>query len=180
MLTWFANWKVIILSCIVSFVLGLSLGYWTKAKFVKADAYEQLSDAQTETASEVQKSLQTSLTVETKADAQSERVSVIRNKARKHFKETPNEARLDRKTDCPSGPAVLDAGTVFLLNTARSRTGIGAPEFGDEEGRAASPVSLSDLIDNDLEVVGKYWELAERHDALVDWVEAEVKKQAER
>lgn len=37
--------------------------------------------------------------------------------------------------------------------------------------------TVSDLVDNDLEVVGKYLDLAKRHDELVKWVGQKVQEQ---
>ena len=80
------------------------------------------------------------------------------------------------------GRAVLDDGTVRLLNAARTgdAAAAGAADAGDAEGAAPAfaspPVTGAEFVDNDLQVAEHYRDLAARHDELVDWVRAEVEK----
>lgn len=79
----------------------------------------------------------------------------------------------------PAAAAVLDAGTVGLLNAARADLPASAASaIGDEEGAPAAAASVADFIDNDLDVVRLYHELAKRHDELVDFVTDEMRKRA--
>lgn len=73
---------------------------------------------------------------------------------------------------------VLDLDTVRLLNLARSGADLDTVTGGDEALGTASSITVSALIDNDLQIVKLYHELAKRHDALVSEVEAQLQQQA--
>lgn len=65
----------------------------------------------------------------------------------------------------------LSAGHVGLLNTARQGLSLDTFLGGDEAFATASGLGVEVLVDNDLEVVKLYHDLATRHDQLVDEVE---------
>lgn len=172
------NLKNMALAVALALTLGFCTGYEVKAKFVKADQFESVSEARHESAQNVQESLETSLATEQKVTDSNTKIAVIRKAvaARVQPKEITNEAHL--RPVCPG--VGLDVGTVQLLNAARAGTDPVATSFGHAEGQAPSGIGLPELLDNDLEVITLYHELSARHDALVDYVEGIIKKQADQ
>jgi hypothetical protein len=172
------NFKNIVIAITLSLSLGFCTGYMTKGKFVKAAQFESVTEAQHQTAKDIEQSLEQSSAVEAKVTDSTTKIAVIRKEvtARVQPKETHNEANL--RPVCPS--LGLDVGTVRLLNAARAGTSPDATGFGDAEGKAPSGLALPELLDNDLEVIVLYHELSARHDALVDYVEGVIKKQADK
>lgn len=168
------NLKNMVIAIFVSLAIGFCAGWYVDQQFVKADQLEAATEAQIQTTTEVKESLETSLDVEEKVAASDKQVSKIRSQVAAHLKkEVTNE---QSKEGCNSNEPVIDGRTVFLLNSARSGIGIDTTGDGDGEVKTAAPVGLSELIDNDLEVVQLYRELSQRHDSLVDWVKAEVEQ----
>ena len=82
-------------------------------------------------------------------------------------------------------PVSLDAislsnGTVSVLNNARNpREGFDPSAIGDAEGRAASGVTVTDLVRSDIDIATRYNVLATRHNELVDFVNEKMQQQAE-
>lgn len=80
---------------------------------------------------------------------------------------------------CPGSDAlVLDVGTVGMLNAARQGRPVDPAGSSDEAQSAPSTVGVAGLVDNDLEIVKLYLDLAKRHDSLVDEVEKKLQDQA--
>lgn len=72
----------------------------------------------------------------------------------------------------------LSIGTVSVLNAHRAGVPLDRAALpGDAEGKAPSDVEVEDLVDADIEVAGMYRELAQGHDALVDYVRELQRKQ---
>ena len=171
------NVKNIVLAVVLALSVGYCTGYYTKGQFVKADQFEAVTEARSETADSIQESLKTSAATEQEVTASNQKIAVIRKTvtARIQSKETQNEANLHLA--CHSG---LDVGTVRLLNSARDGSTLDAASLGDAASQAPSGIGLSELLDNDLETVQLYRELAVRHDTLVDYVESLIQKQADQ
>ena len=172
------NLKRLVIAVAVALSLGFCTGYEVKGRFVKAAQFESMTEAQHQTAKDIEQSLETSSAVEKQVMDSTQKIAVIRKEvaARVQPKEIQNEAHL--RPVCSD--AGLDVGTVRLLNAARAGTAPDATGFGDAEGKAPSGLALPELLDNDLEVIILYHELSARHDALVDYVEGVVKKQADQ
>lgn len=173
-----------LLATVAVAALSFGGGYYTHSRFTKADQLDAVATTQHQTASNVQQSLTTSVAVEASAAASIQQVGEIRKvvAARLKPKETPHAqtASVPSNTDA-HGDCVwtLDTGTVVLLNAARTGAASGAASVSDDQSQTPSGIDLAAFIDNDLEVVGLYRELATRHDALVDYVTSLVKQQAE-
>lgn len=170
--------KNTVIAAVVAFCVGASVGFYTKSQFVKADQLESVTEARHESAQNVQQSLATSLVVEQKVTDSTQQVVAIRKtvaaRIQPKIQETSHEANL--RPACPDGS--LDVGTVRLLNSARDGSALDPAVLGDGASQAPSGVGLPELLDNDLEVVQLYRELAVRHDALVDYVDSLTQQQA--
>lgn len=177
-MTPFSDLRNIALAVALSLSLGFCTGYATKAKFVKADQFESVTEAQHQTAKDIEQSLETSSAVEKQVTDSTNKIAVIRKRVAAHVQppETSNEAHL--RQDCRD--VGLDVGTVQLLNAARAGTEAGSTSFGNAEGKTPSGLAMPELLDNDLEVVTLYHELSARHNALVDYVESIIKRQADQ
>lgn len=169
----FSNVKNIAIAISLSLILGFCSGFYTSGQFAKASQLEAVTEIQHQSTLEIEKSLTTSLDVEKKVTASNTSVSALRKQAQAHLKESKDDK--PSQNHCNANDAFLDPDIVFLLNSARIGV-VGATSGSDGESKATSGIGIPAFIDNDLEVVGMYHELAERHNALVDWVSEEVEK----
>lgn len=174
------NFQNTAIAVALALIVGFGAGYYTKGQFVKADQFEAVTEARSETAVDIQESLKTSAATEQEVTASNQQVAVIRKaisaRVQPKTQETSNEANL-RPVCTGTG---LDVGTVRLLNSARDGSTLDPASLGDAASQAASGIGLPELLDSDLEVVQLYRELAVRHDTLVDYVESQIKKQADQ
>ena len=77
----------------------------------------------------------------------------------------------------PAGIPYLDQRTVRMLNSARGETpAANAASVSNGEEQAPSATSVEALIQSDLDITKMYQSLAQRHDALVDYVLDEMKR----
>lgn len=170
----------IALAISLALAVGYAAGFYAKGRFVKADQFESVTEARHESAQNIQQSLETSLATEQKVTDSTQQVVAIRKtvaaRVQPKPQETSNEANL--RPVCPSSG--LDVGTVWLLNSARDGSTPDPAGLVDGASQAPSGIGLPELLDNDLEVVQLYRELAVRHDALVDYVESIIHKQADQ
>ena len=168
----------IALAISVALLVGYTAGYYAKGQFVKADQYEAVTEARSETAVDIQESLKQSTATEQEVTASTKQVVAIRKtvaaRVQPKTQEASHEANL--RTVCPDSG--IDVGTVRLLNSARDGSALDTASLVDGASKAASGIGLPELLDNDLEVVQLYRELAIRHDALVDFVESKLQQQA--
>lgn len=171
------NVKNVALVSIATFILGWGSGFYVKAQFYKADKLDTVIEAKVETANNITESIDRSAKVETEVRAGEQRVAVIRKTVAKRIQE--KEKTSEPQTKMPSNPVcTLDVGTVSLLNAARDGTSSVRPDsYINAESQAPSSVGVAELIDNDLEVVQLYQELAIRHNDLVDQVREFLNKQ---
>lgn len=167
-----------VIAVVVAAFLGFGGGFYTKAKFMKADQFESVTEARHESAQNVQQSLETSLATEQKVTDSAKQVAAIRKavaaRVQPKIQESSNEANI--RPVCPDRG--IDIGTVRLLNSARDGSAVDAASLVDGASQAPSGIGMPELLDNDLETVKLYRELAVRHDGLVDYVESIIKKQA--
>lgn len=180
--------QTLALTICVALVVGFAAGYDAKGKFVKADQFDAVASAQEQTRTNVQQSLEQSAAIEDRATASSTQVTSIRKKVAQRFEEQRAHAAQEQASaevaaagsrQDVSGAVctwTLDVGTVGLLNAARVGADPGATGSSDAESQASSGLGPEDLIDNDLQVVEQYRDLATRHDALVDFVQTLLRK----
>jgi len=181
-----ANLKNIALATAVALTVGFFTGFYVKDKFVKADQIDAAVEARSQSADNIQQSLEQSVATEKKVAASNHQVSEIRKEVQKRIKHTyyPAKQETENEVTTEEGKCAdswrLDVGTVRMLNSARTGTDFDPTSISNAESEAPSDIGAAEFIDNDLEVVGLYRELATRHDELVDWVnEKIIKKQAE-
>lgn len=178
--------------------IGFAGGYYTKGEFIQADEVKQARKDAKVTAQGIVKAIDNSQKVEetvnksnkTVTDIQqaiAKRPKLVKPAAKAQPKSAPNQEESNgHKTNSQSKPTVascnayeLDLGTVRLLNAARKGFGLDAIGGLDEALSAPSGITIDKLLQNDLEVVKIYHDLAKRHDQLVTEVEEKLKKQAE-
>jgi len=180
------------LAMVVALFIGFGGGYYTKSKFTDAAVVEQVKKDDKQTATNVVVSAQTSQKVESEVQKSDTTVSEIQEAVSKRPKRVrpsvviqPAQENLNEKSDPKAVQSVvscdayqLDVGTVRLLNAARKGVGLDSIASGDEALSAPSGITIDKLLQNDLEVVKLYHDLAIRHDQLVDEVEEKLKQQA--
>lgn len=178
MLGFFSNLQNIVVSIAVALVVGFGGGYYTKAQFFKAGQTDALVEARKVTAEDIVVAHKTDIKVEAKVETVKQEVSTVRKAlaARAQTQEIKNEVATQGK------PAVcvwtLDVGSLSLLNSARTGIPTDASLLGDAAGKAPSGVTTAEVLDSDAEIAGLYRELAERHNALVDYEEEQLRRQA--
>lgn len=194
----------------IAFLVGTGVGMFTESRFQKADQTVAAQRAIQQTAQQIVEATQTSQAVEVKAQTVAKDITQIKQAVAARIlapKEPPHATRpaatgpvvpaapavpLENRANGLAAPAQafdadrfvsdyrFDVGTVRLLNAARTGTAVDAAGGSDEASRAASDVGIAKFVDNDLDVVQLYRDLAARHDALVDSVEQHLKEQANR
>lgn len=168
--------KNVLLAAAIALLLGVGTGYKIRGYYEASLRVESAQEARQETAEGIQESIETSRAIEDQADAVKAQVTVVRKIVRERLA-TKEQAHVQTAPDIHCSGR-LDVGTVRLLDAARQGIAPDTAGLGDAESQAPSHVGLPELIDNDLQVVELYHDLATRHDALVDWVETLLKKQA--
>jgi hypothetical protein len=194
----FANIQAILIAIVVSLSVGFGTGFYTERQFTKAGMVSAVIKVQKANATEVKKSAEASTAVEAKVSESIQKVESIRKDMTDHFKlkekvkyeQSPIKQSVDAKSvsDLAALPEPvekvscdwnLDVGTVGMLNSARAGSSIDPASVSDAASQAPSSVGVEAFIDNDLQVIEMYHDLATRHDALVDYVNSLLKKQAE-
>lgn len=180
--------KSILCTAAIAAGLGFAVGYDLHSRLTKADKFDAVVSAQEQTRTNVQQSLEQSAAIEVRATASTQQIDGIRKTVAKRIE--AQHARSANAAAVPDAqaaqaadaapvacvPWTLDVGTVGLLNAARTGADPGPAGGSDAEGEASSGLGPQDLIDNDLQVVQQYRDLAERHDALVDFVHSLIGK----
>ncbi len=162
--------------CLVAGLAFLGGRHFESAQVARQqlDAAIRIQDSiQQEAALSVAKSEQ----VDQRIAASSQRVRKAQSAVRERLSQ-PQEPTANDAHPSPDSSWQLDVGTVGLLNAARANTDPDTAGLGDAESQAPSGIGAEEFIDNDLEIVRLYHELAERHNALVDYVEEQMRKQA--
>lgn len=187
----FAQFRTAIIVGALALSVGFGGGIYTAHKFAAANEVSALEKDVKVSASNIVESHAASVGIEAKVDSGKAVATKIQSAAAQRItnqQERINEdfaRQIARQVDKASSQApvcpafVLDVGTLGLLNAAREGTAVEPTGGSDEALNAPSAVGVKKLVDNDLEIVKQYHELATRHDALVDAVEKKLKEQAQ-
>lgn len=175
-----------IYALLLAIAVGFGGGFYTEHKFDQADIVTKVVEARKTDAKDVVKSAQASAAVDGAVAASDAQAATVKKEVAAkpliiYVKEKPDaQAIVVAGQTCPEVPAVgyLNVGAVRLLDSARSGAPADPAPISDEESRTASTVTPDEFAANDTEVVKLYKALAKRHDALVDFVDEAVKKQA--
>lgn len=184
-----ADIEGILVSVFLSLIIGFGAGYYTESKFTKAAEVKAVVTAQKQSAIGEEKSLTVDSSINSVIAASSDAITTDRSRIASHLKtkstatlpkENTSEShfKLTAQQSCADTGWTLDNYTVGLLNSARNSSIAYAPTGSDAAGKASSGISAAQFIDNDLQVVEQYKELATRHNALVDYVEGLIRTQA--
>ncbi|TSP13970.1 hypothetical protein [Cupriavidus campinensis] len=182
--------KNLLLVALASLLIGAAGGWAIHGWYVGAGETAQAKEAVQSTAVAIVESNDASQATEKKVEEVTAPVKAARTAIQQHLKQRRVIAAAEPQEKAheavcqPTGPivvgdvpVVLDQRTVRLLDAARG--GVAEPAPGsDGAGKAPSDVAVEEFIDNDGQVVEQYKDLAARHDALVDWAERELRKQA--
>lgn len=176
------NAKNILIVLAIGLLVGFCSGFYTESKFIKAAQVDAMVESRHDSAQGIEQSLEISANTDSQITASNQSNQAIRTIVAKRVQAHEKTIAINPSNGI-TAPSVcawsIDVGTVRLLNSSRSGDPVDASRIGDAESQASSGVSASDFIDNDLQIVELYHELAIRHDSLVDYVEALVKKQAQ-
>ncbi|PLC44588.1 hypothetical protein C0Q88_07870 [Ralstonia pickettii] len=176
--------KNLMLALIAGLLVGGAAGYYTKGQFEMAKEATQLRADKKESARGVIASTAANHALEQKVDASDKAVTAVQKAVAKQLaKPVKRKDAHEESAQCvlPAGDAALPftVGTVRLLNAAREGVAVDAAAVVDGESQAPADLAVAEFVDNDLEVVRLYHELAAKHDALVEAVEKKLKEQAE-
>jgi hypothetical protein len=167
------------LSILLASAIGFGAGYGAKGKMLAAAEVTQGRKTIAAGADSIVASVVASNKLEAKVSTSNFNMNEIKAAIDQHgitLSQNPQEIH-NGIQDC--GSFTLDSGTVSLLNAARQGGTLGSVSGGNEALDAASTVTISKFVDNDLDVVKLYHELAARHDQLVDEVEQKLSLQAQ-
>lgn len=167
-----SGFKNVLLTATVSVAIGAGIGFYTSNQFHKADLVKALSKSQTQTASAIVQANKESQKIDSNTQFTNNRIDSIRFEIAKGVSKQNDDHKI-----C-SLNWYLDIDTVRLLDSARTKTFDSAAPVSDGKGSAASNITTAQFLDNDLQVVKLYHELATRHDALVDFVNELMNQQA--
>lgn len=177
----------VILALLVGLLVGGFGGYYTKGKFTEADVVRRTVELRKADVVAVDQMQMAEKRLQENISSSEENVQKIRKEIKRHvpFVQTPTaKPEVDagagkvvdlREAGCPE--RTLSVGVAGMLNAARAGRSFDPAAWSNAESEAPSGITDQDFIDNDLEVVGQYHDLAKRHDALVDWVSQTVLKQ---
>lgn len=175
-----------IAAALSTLLIGFSLGIYVETQHDTAALVKTQSEALKQVAQDVPAAIEKSNKIEAAIDRSNEQVQTIKKEVKTRIqkqKERVDEEYAARSKIEPVGesclPFSLDVGTVRLLNAARKGTSVDTAGFSDEALAAPSNIGIDKLLENDLEIVRLYRDLAKRHDELVDAVEKMLKRQAE-
>ncbi|WKZ86368.1 hypothetical protein N5B55_05280 [Ralstonia pickettii] len=176
--------KNLILALVAGLLIGGLAGYYTKGEFEQAKEATQLREDKKESAQAVVDSGAANHALEQKIETGAKTATVVQKAVAKQLaKPVKRKDTHEEPIQCslPAGDAALPftVGTVRLLNAAREGVAVDAAAVSDGESEAPADLAVAEFVDNDLEVVRLYHELAARHDALVDAVQKKLNEQAE-
>lgn len=171
--------KTALIALAIGLSIGFGVGFYTKGQLFKADQLDRVVTAQHDTAKGIDQSIKQDVVITAKVEASNKKVDVIRKKVAKRIQTQEKQNEITTEVGNTCGPLYLDVGTVWLLNDARGYAPPDATAQSDAASQAPSEIGAAEFIDNDLEIIKLYRELGTDHDALVDYVESLVKKQAE-
>lgn len=187
-MTWLLGMKNAFIALLIGLALGGLVGY------LKGDAHRQaetlkavvaaLQQQRVDDAEAVRISSRANAQLTTKLAAVAASTDTSRKEVKRYVPTQPAGAASSPDlpdvgaTPAEAGVQLLHASDLLLSGAVcvlqRARDGQAPDRAACESngaGRTPSGITAADLIDNDLQVVGKYHELAKKHDELVDYVE---------
>ena len=170
------NLRAIALALLLGLSIGGAGGYYVKARFVKADQADAMVEVRKEDANGVVEAQMKDAEVIAAVEKTNETSRAIKRAIAKVQPVGVTHEQNQPGAYCPDDP-YLSVGLVRLLDSAREGTAPDSAQRPDAEEQAPSQTRLSDFAENDAEVVRMYHELAECHDALVEWVQEQLNKQ---
>lgn len=166
----------VLLAALVSLLLGTGIGYYIKAKFVAAAQKTALVELRKVDAKSVQDSTRREGKLQDRLDTTRRNAQIIQKESDPHVYRNP-------KVTCDAveagGDLFLGIRDVRLLNAARENRTADPATWRDAEVKAPSDITVAGFVQNDLQVVEQYHDLAQRHDELVDYVNALVERHNE-
>lgn len=186
---------------IVLLMISFGLGFWTKGEFVLADQAKHSQVVVKDAAKGIEHSVKESARIETEVATTDDAVKQIKAEIAKrgvtishksvckpkpeqsndridpNVGQTRPEMAMVEVNDDFGGTFFIDLESLRLLNDARKGRPLVPTGRSNEEKPGASTVAVDDLVQNDLEVVRMYHDLAKRHDELVDAVEKKLHEQ---
>lgn len=167
-----AGFKTIAIAVVASLAIGFGAGFYTATRFDKANLVDGYAVAKQMTAQNILNSALSSAKVDSALDSSDKNIDSIRDQVTARFiKWEKNEKNCTSKW-------TLDMATVGMLNNARAGGAVSTATISDDQGSTPSDITAAEFIDNDLQVVKLYQKLAIRHNALVDYVDELVRRQA--
>ncbi len=187
----------LLIALLTGLLVGTSLGYYVKGRFVKADRVEHIVETRKTDVRSVVAMQKSEKVLQAKVESTRTNIDNIRKEVKRHethVRVPAKRSKANGTVDAGQVPEssgsnsstsdgcqrVLNDRTVGLLNAARADKPVDPASWLDGEGEAPSLVTDEDFIDNDLEIVGMYHDLSKRHDTLVDWVSDLIAKQNAR
>jgi cell division protein FtsB len=176
----------------ISLAVGGYAGWYVKDKFIKAKQVNQLVKVRKDDAKAVSYSQARNQMLTTEIQLDRDRFTTLKKEVRRYVvtrAETSQRCSAETVATNTVGSGQvsvlasddrLPVGLVRLLNDARTGTPDSATDSSDGEGKAPSDVTAEDFIENDLDVVAEYRELAKKHDELVNFVERLQDEQRKR
>lgn len=179
-----------VLLTIAALAVVFTIGYSIGSDHEKAKQIDGLTQAQADSNREVTKSQKESIAIESRVSESTQLIEEVKKQAVERVKANepkvitkivtkyvgvPDDSSTNGNINSESTvettlPWTFGNGTIRLLNTARSNDTTSTTDGDDASDQTASSVKVSDLVDNDLEVVGLYHELAERHKGLQQYL----------
>lgn len=179
----FENWKSIIVTATMALAVGFGAGFFIAGKFEKAAEVKVVQKERKESARAVVQTLEADRKLDaeiqkTNATAATIKAAVAVRVQKQEQKSHEVQIQSDTAATLVCPTFDLDVGTVRLLNAARQGADLDSVAGSDEALDAASGIGVKKLLDNDLEIVRMYHDLAKRHDELVTEVEDKLKNDA--
>lgn len=169
--------KNLFIIAVIGFVLGFASGYVTKSEFVKADLASASAKERKDTATAVVDSVKTSANIDKVVSVRKAKLDAVSEVVSKRITAT---YKVEERNENAISNWKFDVGTVGLLNSMREGGADSSTTISDDEGKAASDIGIVEFQKNDSEIIKMYWDLAGRHDALVDFVQRLIDEQADR
>jgi hypothetical protein len=175
---------------IIAAAIAFAAGFFTSVQFTKADRVDQVVQEKKEIVNAVVDSAERDNDVSEKLDNREDRAEAanvviqkipvlvrVPSNCEERISTTPDHQPQDFSASRLDSNLYLSIGAVSVLDAAREDREFDSAEVVNEESRAASDVTVEELIQNDLEVVNRYHDLSIRHDSLVDYVCTKIDNQ---
>ncbi|HEO0817055.1 TPA: hypothetical protein U9M35_002911 [Acinetobacter baumannii] len=182
-----------LLLSLAALVVAFAVGYDFGSDREKAKQISELTQAQADSNKEILKSQEESKAIEGRVGELTQKVKDISDKAVERVK--ANEPKVVTKVieRCSgddsisnetgfspvsetvvevSRPWTFDYGTVRLLNSARTNDTDSAASISNVGDQTPTDITVSDFVENDLEVVALYHEQSERYKSLQDYIKS--------